>query len=75
MRPSEKETTLATIHALLTADGLTEAADLVRKYPARAEEVGYDNWNGGTAFWEVYFEVPPAEYARMEQCALSLRSK
>jgi len=34
-------------------------------YPARVEQTGYDNWNGGTAIWEVYFEVPPADYARM----------
>lgn len=44
---------------------MADAAELVRVYPARVEQTGYDNWNGGTAIWEVYFEVPPADYARM----------
>jgi len=56
---------LATVHALLVAEDMTEAAELVRLYPARAEQTGYDNWNGGTGIWEVYFEVPPSDYARM----------
>lgn len=56
---------LATVYALLVAEDMTEAAELVRLYPARAEQTGYDNWNGGTDIWEVYFEVPPPDYARM----------
>ena len=44
---------------------MADAAELVRVYPARVEQTGYDNWNGGTAIWDVYFEVPPAHYARM----------
>ncbi|QBR03898.1 hypothetical protein E1956_41960 [Paraburkholderia pallida] len=44
---------------------MAEAAGLVRTYPARAEQTGYDNWNGGTEIWEVQFEVPAQEYARL----------
>ena len=65
MEPSDLESTLATVHALLAAENMADAAELVRVYPARVEQTGYDNWNGGTAIWEVYFEVPPADYARM----------
>ena len=65
MEASELEKNLATVHALLIAESMADAADLVRSYPARAEQTGYDNWNGGTAIWDVYFEVPPPDYARM----------
>lgn len=59
------EEALATVHALLHAEGMTEAADLVRTYPARAEQTGYDNWNGGTGIWEVQISVPAREFARL----------
>jgi hypothetical protein len=65
MEAPELETTLATVHALLAAESMSDAAEIVRMYPWRAEQTGYDNWNGGTAIWEVYFEVPPAEYAKI----------
>lgn len=44
---------------------MNEAADLVRFYPARAEQAGYDNWNGVTEIWELFFEVPAEDYARL----------
>lgn len=59
------ENTLATVHTLLQAEGMHDAADLVRTYPGRVEETGYDNWNGGTTIYEVRFEVPAQEYARL----------
>jgi hypothetical protein len=62
---ADLERTLATVHALLAAEGMAEAAELVRLHPARTEQIGYDNWNGGTEIWEVYFDVSPAAYARM----------
>ncbi|MBD9429511.1 abortive infection family protein [Achromobacter sp. ACM03] len=42
-----------------------EAAALVRNYPARAEQTGYDNWNGGTEIWEIQISVPAKEFARL----------
>lgn len=42
-----------------------EAASLVRNYPARAEQTGYDNWNGGTEIWEIQISVPAREFARL----------
>lgn len=59
------EQTLATVHALLSSEGMTEAAELVRTYPANAEQTGYDNWNGGTEIWEVQISVPAREFVRL----------
>lgn len=59
------EETLATVHALLSSEGMNEAASLVRIYPARAEQTGYDNWNGGTEIWEIQISVPAREFARL----------
>jgi len=59
------EQTLATVHALLRAEGMSEAANIVRSYPAHAVPTGYDNWNGGTNIWEVQFEVPAELFARL----------
>lgn len=65
MDTSELDSVLATVNALLQAEGMYEAAHVVRAYPARAEQVGYDNWNGGTEIWDVIFEAPALEYARL----------
>ena len=65
MNDDQLETTLATVHALLNAEGVDEAAHVVRTYPARADLTGHDNWNGGTDLWQIFFEVPASEYARL----------
>lgn len=65
MDAGELEDVLGTVHDLLVAEGMNEAAHLVRAYPARAEQTGYDNWNGGTEVWDVYFDVPAVDYARL----------
>ncbi|RUL68008.1 abortive infection family protein [Dyella choica] len=65
MDDKQLETTLATVHALLQAEGVDDAAHLVRTYPARVDLTGHDNWNGGTDLWQVSFEVPAAEFARL----------
>ncbi len=64
MKAAELEPILATVHALLVAEDMIDVAEVVRMYPARAEQTGYDNWNGGTEIWDMYFEVPPNVYAR-----------
>lgn len=45
METQQLETILATVHALLQAEGMGDAAHIVRPFPARAEQIGYDNWN------------------------------
>jgi AbiJ N-terminal domain 3/Abortive infection C-terminus len=59
------EEALATVHDLLQTEAMDDAANLVRRYPAHAEQTGFDNWNGGTEIWEVQFEVPVQEFARL----------
>lgn len=65
MESKNLEVVLGTVHELLVAEDMHEAARLVRLHPARAEQTGYDNWNGGTEIWEVYFTVPPVDYTRL----------
>jgi len=65
MEHAALEGALATVHALLHAEGMTEAAELVRTNPAHAEQTGYDNGNGGTEIWEVQFSVPARKFARL----------
>jgi hypothetical protein len=50
---------LATVAAMLTAEGMDEAASLLKTGKFRVEETGYDNWNGGTTIFTVYLTVAP----------------
>ena len=65
MDKQELDETLATVHALLQTEGKGEAAKLLRDYPARTEQTGYDNWNGGTEIWDVQLELPAQDFARL----------
>jgi hypothetical protein len=65
MESAELEVILATAHSLLLADDFHDAATLVRSCSSRAELTGYDNWNGGTNLWEIYFELPAIEFAKL----------
>ncbi|MDP8930086.1 MAG: abortive infection family protein [Actinomycetota bacterium] len=56
---------LAAAAEMLTAEGMTDAAELLRTSTARVEETGYDNWNGGTTIWTVCLLVEPAAYAQL----------
>lgn len=59
------EQILATVHALLRAEGMSEAAAIVRDYPAFIQQTGYDNWNGGTNICDVQFKLPAQDYASL----------
>jgi len=65
MDRGELETVMATAYTLLREGGAAEAADLVRAATPRAEETGYDNWDGGTTIWTVFLEVPTVAFARL----------
>jgi hypothetical protein len=65
MSMEKLEKLLGTVYAMLRAEGLDLAAELVRSYPARSVQTGYDNWNGGTQIWEIRLEVPANEYAKL----------
>ncbi|WP_433861010.1 abortive infection family protein [Pseudomonas thivervalensis] len=64
-RNEQIEPLLATVHTLLRAEGADEAADVVRSYHAKAEQSGFDNWNGGTNYWVIQFSMPASDYARL----------
>jgi hypothetical protein len=66
MRDNEQlESVLATVAALLIAEDQREAAEVIRLLPARVEETGWDNWNGGIALWTVFLEAEPERYAKL----------
>lgn len=67
LQAQELESVLGTVFALLAAEGHSQAAEIVRKFPARAEQTGSDNWNGGTDIWEVFFSLPATDYAQLGQ--------
>lgn len=56
---------LATAAEMLTAEGMTDAAEILRVSSAKVEETGYDNWNGGTTLWTIYLLLEPAAYAKL----------
>jgi AbiJ-like protein/abortive infection Abi-like protein len=57
---------LAAAAEMLTAEGMTDAAEILRTSTARVEETGYDNWNGGTKIWTIYLLLDPAAYAQLD---------
>jgi hypothetical protein len=66
---------LATTAALLTAEGMAAAAEIVRLAKVRVEQTGFDNWNGGTSIWTVYLQVEPAAYAQLGDRRTSLEEQ
>lgn len=56
---------LATAAEMLTAEGMTDAAEILRVSAVKVEKTGYDNWNGGTTIWTIYLLVEPAAFAAL----------
>ena len=56
---------LATAALMLTAEGIAEAAEILRTAEPSLEETGYDNWNGGTKIWTVYLSVDPVRFVKL----------
>lgn len=50
---------------MLTAEGMAEAAELLREADAEIVETGYDNWNGGTRLYTVFLSIDPASFGRL----------
>lgn len=50
---------------MLSAEGMTDAVELLRTSTARVEETGYDNWNGGTTIWTIYLLIKAGAYAQL----------
>ena len=56
---------LAAVEAMLSAEGMAEAAELLREAESEVVETGYDNWNGGTRLYTVFLSIDPASYGRL----------
>ena len=65
MTGEDDEAHLAAVEAMLVAEGMAEAAELLREADADVEETGYDNWNGGTRLYTVFLSIDPASYGRL----------
>lgn len=63
--PSALDSYLAAAAALLAAERMDDAVELLRESEASVEKTGYDNWNGGTDTWTIRLLVEPVEYARL----------
>ena len=57
------------------AEGMSEAAELLREADAEVVETGFDNWNGGTCLYTVFFSSTPRAMAGWEQGARYSKSK
>ena len=53
---------LATAARMLEAEGLNDAAEILRVSSVRIEQTGFDNWNGGTDIWTIYLQLEPKAY-------------
>lgn len=58
---------LATVAEMLDAEGIRDAATILRTGSSRIVETGYDNWNGGTTIYTIYLTLPPTHYARVSR--------
>jgi len=62
MNEEKLEDILGAVYRMLTTEGATEAAILLKDHPAILEQTGYDNWNGGTDIWEIRISLPVEVY-------------
>lgn len=69
------EQVLATVADLLSAEEMSEAANLIRSTHAEIDETGYDNWNGGLTIWTVSFGVEPVAFAKLGSRRSSLEEQ
>jgi len=61
----QPEIYLATAAQMLNAEGMVEAASILRACSAKVEETGFDNWDGGTRIWTIFLEIDPVTYAQL----------
>lgn len=65
MDSQDDEAHLAAVEAMLSAEGMAEAAELLREADCEVTETGYDNWNGGTPIYTLFLSIDPAHYGRL----------
>nr|MBO2490126.1 hypothetical protein [Gammaproteobacteria bacterium] len=60
---------------MLDAEGIRDAATILRTGSSRIVETGYDNWNGGTTIYTIYLTLPPTHYARVSRRKAQLETQ
>lgn len=65
MIEQDDEAHLAAVEAMLSAEGMSEAAELLREAEPEIVETGHDNWNGSTRLFTIYLAIEPAQYGRL----------
>ena len=60
-----EEDQIATVEAILVAQGMSEAATLIREAQFEIVQTGYDAWDGGTDIYTIYLYVEPATYGQV----------
>ena len=69
------EDLIATVVRLLNAKSLYEAGSLLRDSKAIFEEIGYDNWDGGTYTFALRILLAPEAYVTVESRSNELESQ
>lgn len=59
---------IATLTDICRYQKRSELIELLENAHAHFDDIGYDNWNGGTTTWELRLEVPTHLYASAESC-------
>ena len=62
----EIEGSLPTVAELLRQKGEHDALRTMSQADIEIDEIGYDNWNGGTELWTVFLRVPVSVFVSIE---------
>lgn len=62
---SNSSAILATVTRILEAEGLSQAATVLKTADTQFEKTGYDNWNGGTDLYTLYLKIDAASFGRL----------
>ena len=65
--PIDFESVLSAAAHALVRSGRQGDANLLAIGEAQIDQVGYDNWDGGTIIWEVGITVPHADYLAIDE--------
>lgn len=60
------EALIGTLLELFNHDNCYPECDILSNAQPRIEQIGYDNWDGGTHIYGLYFEIPTKIYATYE---------
>ena len=58
------------LRELFDPEGCYPEHEILSSAIARIEQIGYDNWDGGTDIYGLYFEIPVKTYATYEPTSI-----